>query len=120
MIRAMWRLRIAGKLDRATYAQYKSMIFSGLPIAGAEKDARPRFVIQHLREEVEKRIEKEVTNAVESVVGERVSIEQFKLADWLMNLSFDDVVTWIIENWQVIVQILAGLMVFLQAEYEAE
>jgi len=105
MIRAMWRLRLLGKLDRASYARYKSMIFSGLPIAGAGADehTRPRLVVQHLRAEVEKRMERTAGGPLD---------------EWLLNITFDGVVTWIVEHWQEIVRVLAALMVFLQAELE--
>lgn len=111
MIRAMWRLRIRGKLDRQKYARYKAMLFSvGLPIAGAGEDVRPQFVVQHLRVEVEKQML--------TAFGVR-RLSSNPAGDWFENFSFDGVVTWLVEHWQEIVQVLAALVVFLQVEYEA-
>ncbi len=108
MIRAMWRLRLRGTIDRETYSRYKAMLFAGLPIAGQFGDDAPRrFAVQHLRLAVKKRMI--VDRAAQGLVD-----------DLFENLSFDGVVTWILENWQLIVQIMLGLMVFLNAEYEAE
>lgn len=115
MIRAMWRLRLEGKLDRETYARYKSMLFSGLPIAGLDgtMGTRSRFVIQHFRLEVQRLMVKGTSwDAHYDFAG--------TIEEWFATLSFDGVVTWLVENWQVIVQVLLGLMVFLHAEYEAE
>lgn len=119
MIRAMWRLRLYREMTRETYARNKSMLFSGLPIAGQIGDERPRrFVIQHVRARVEKRMKADRLRGSQSLQSEQET--ETPILDWLVKLSFDDVVTWLIENWQVIAQILAGLMVFLEAEYESE
>lgn len=106
----MWRLRLRGELNRETYARYKSMLFSGLPIAGLDGTMGTRNqVVQHLRAEVERLMNESPSGGV--------PFEDMR--EWFEALSFDSVVTWLVENWQQVARVLAALMVFLQAELEA-
>ena len=112
MMRAMWRLRLRGTLNRRDYSRFKAAIYSGVTLAGID-GTRPQFVIQHMRAEVQRLMVKGTAwDARYDFAG---TIEA-----WFDAFSFDAVVTWIIENWQMIAQILVGLLVLLDAEYNAE
>ena len=112
LLRAVWRLHRQKKLNKKQYVRIKAAAWSGMPIAASnEPNARKAVFVQHLRTEVEKRIRAD-RKAFEHVT------EGF-FDDLFENFSFDGVVTWIMENWQLILQIMMALLVFLDAAYEA-
>lgn len=70
-----------------------------MPIAGKTTLTTPRPFIGHLRQSVAK---KQVAGGI------------FDIFDGF-EFSFDGMLTWLLENWQLVLRIAMGLLVFLDA-----
>jgi hypothetical protein len=96
-LRALKRQRAKGKIDAKTYRRFKIAVWSGLPIAGGEGVERGPFV-RHLHREISKA---QVANGIFDI---------FDGFDW----SFDGMLQWLLENWQIVARIVLMLLVFLE------
>lgn len=99
-VRALKIQKRKGKIDAKTYRRFRVAAWSGLPIAAGPSGVNKPF-IGHLADAVEK---------------ERRSAKG--LFDGF-EFSFDGILEWILENWQLVVRIVLMLLVFLD-KAEAE
>ena len=91
-LRAISIQKTRGKLDEKKYRRLKVAAWSGLPIATGEE--RGPF-IRHLYREVKKH---------------RAAKGIFDNFEW----SFDGVLEWLLENWQLVLRIVLMLLVLLE------
>jgi hypothetical protein len=98
-LRALAKQRRTGKIDAKTYRRFKVAAWSGMPIAVGDLPEAGPF-IRHLHREV---LKAQVKNGI------------FDGFDW----SFDGMLQWLLENWQLVARIVLMLLVFLdKAESE--
>ena len=98
-LRALKIQRRRGKIDAKRYRRLTIAAWSGMPIAGKTALTTPRPFIGHLRRSVTK---KQVAGGI------------FDIFDGF-EFSFDGMLTWLLENWQLVLRIAIGLLVFLDA-----
>lgn len=102
-LRALKRQKAKGEVDAKTYRRLRVAAWSGMPIAGGDGGPKRPFV-GHLREAVDKKRKNS---------GGLFDI--FDGSEW----SWDGVLEWMLENWQVILRIALSLLMFLdKAESE--
>lgn len=88
-----------GKIDAKTYRRFKVAAWSGMPIAGGPGTTERKPLIGHLADRVEK--------------------ERKSATGLFDDFSFDGILQWILENWQLVARIVLMLLVFLdKAESE--
>lgn len=96
--RALWRLRLSGKITPQQQRKYWLAAVTSQEIEYKDKQA---FLIVHLQKECEK---------IAKASGDFLD----DLSDW-WNL----IVAWIVENWEVILKVLLSLLVFLETPEDA-
>lgn len=136
-MRALIRLRLAGRIDGERYRQLKAASYSGLSIGGdtvailgrdsggttygTKLNGPPKAFVQHLRADVEHRVKAAKLRGSLSLHSEFKAAKEGPIEDLFEGFDemFTFVTQYIVENWQVILQMIVGLLVFLE-EAEGE